>query len=473
MVFSSVTFLFAFLPVAVLLFYAAPGRARQYLLLLLSLLFYSWGSGGQLLLLLISITVNYFSGLALAVSRGTGQRKVILSIGIAANLALLGYYKYLNFIVDSLNALLSRVGMPLLESTSVELPIGISFFTFQALSYLIDLYRGQVAVQRNPFHLALYIALFPQLVAGPIVRYQAIADQIAHHRPTMAKFTSGVGRFIIGLGKKCIIANGLGAAADKVFALDPAGVPASVAWLGALCYGFQIYFDFSGYSCMAIGLGRMFGYEFAENFSYPYISRSFTEFWRRWHISLSSWFRDYLYIPLGGNRCGTLRTYANLFIVFLLCGLWHGAAWNFIFWGLLHGLLLISERLVGGRMLGRAPVLFRHLWVVSALLFSWVLFRAESLNQAGRYMLSMLGLSSPETPSIEWGWIMDSELALLLMLATLGSTPLMREALEALRKLSHAAVSATVEALALWSIFSWSLLRLAGSSYNPFIYFRF
>ena len=329
MVFSSITFLFVFLPITLCLYFVIGNRVRNILLLGASLIFYAWGEGIYVLIMLGSITLNYLIGIYLGRSREVTYRKLVVSFGIIANLLLFGAFKYTNWLVDIIAGIIPSLEPTDLLRDPVHLPIGISFFTFQALSYVIDVYRRDTEAQNNPFHLGLYIASFPQLIAGPIVRYNQVAEQIVRRKHSVALFASGVERFVFGLSKKVLIANQMGSVADLVFNQDYTSLDPGLAWLGIVCYTLQIYFDFSGYSDMAIGLGRMFGFRFTENFNYPYIARSIQEFWRRWHISLSTWFRDYLYIPLGGNRNGELRTYRNLFIVFILCGIWHGASWNF------------------------------------------------------------------------------------------------------------------------------------------------
>ena len=348
MVFSEPAFLFWFLPLLLGAYFLCPRAGRNALLLAASLIFYAWGEGGFVLVMLASIGMNYAFGLLIERRVSTHKTCAALWLGIIANLLLLAAYKYTGFVSSNLCGLLRWWGVDTADPLPVHLPIGISFFTFQAMSYLVDVHRRQVPAQRNPLHVALYISMFPQLIAGPIVRYRDIARQIVDRAVTRQGFASGIRRFAIGLGKKVIIANSLAWPADQIFTIPNHELTTAVAWWGVTCYTLQIYFDFSGYSDMAVGLGRMFGFEFMENFNYPYIARSMTDFWRRWHISLSTWFRDYLYIPLGGNRRGRARTLVNLALVFFLCGLWHGASWTFAIWGLYHGLFLILERRGGG-----------------------------------------------------------------------------------------------------------------------------
>ncbi|MDJ0835629.1 MAG: MBOAT family protein [Acidobacteriota bacterium] len=466
MVFSSIIFLFFFLPLALALYLACPKRLRNLTLLLVSLVFYAWGEGFFVLLMLTSITINYLSGLAL--ERFTVRRKLIAGLSIAANLTLLAFYKYAGFLAANLDPALQAIGLPPVGPVQVHLPIGISFFTFQALSYVIDVYRGRAPVQRNPLNLALYIAMFPQLIAGPIVRYGDVAAQITRRVLDRELFASGIRRFAVGLAKKVLIANVLGSAADQIFLRDYTTMDPATAWLGIICYTFQIYFDFSGYSDMAVGLGRMFGFRFLENFNYPYISRSIREFWRRWHISLSTWFRDYLYIPLGGNRTKPLRVYFNLTLVFFLCGLWHGAGWNFIIWGLLHGLLLVIERSGFGRLLGRLWRPLQHLYVLSFVILAWVFFRIETLPDALTYLDAMLNPyhTAQPAPAFPPG----RELLLTLILAAIGSTPIMRAFWE---KETQGPLLPAARVLLTGSLLCLCAVYLAAGTYNPFIYFRF
>src|SRR3984885_2963708 len=344
MVFCSLIFLFAFLPIVLAgYFLLRTTFTRNIFLLLASLCFYAWGEIRFVWIMLASIVANYVLAMLIEDSKTEDKKKLLLALTVAVNLGILGFFKYSGWIVQNLNNVLTSLNHAPIVFKGVALPLGISFFTFHALSYVIDVYRKQAKAQRNPVNLALYISLFPQLVAGPIIRYHDVCDQLIARTVNVDKFAEGVRRFVTGLGKKMLIANMVAGPADKIFALSATQITPELAWLGALCYTLQIYFDFSGYSDMAIGLGLMFGFRFLENFNFPYVSRSITEFWRRWHISLSTWFRDYLYIPLGGNRVPPWRVYTNLVIVFFLCGLWHGASLNFIIWGLLHGLFLALE----------------------------------------------------------------------------------------------------------------------------------
>ena len=387
MVFSSVSFLVFFLPCLLVLYFTVPRRyrgARNFILLAFSLAFYACGGPKFLLLMLLSIVINYCCGLLAGPKHRPAVRKAGVTLAAVLGLGLLGWFKYAGFFGEMLHAL-----MPFIPVPQVTLPIGISFFTFQGLSYVIDVFRDDAAVQRNPLKLALYISFFPQLVAGPIVRYTTVADEIDERHESVSEFSAGAVRFLFGLAKKMLLANAVAQIADAAFSAVSPSV--ALAWLGAVAYTFQIYFDFSAYSDMAIGLGRMFGFHFLENFNYPYVSRSVTEFWRRWHISLSTWFRDYVYIPLGGNRCSRARNILNLFLVWALTGLWHGANWTFIAWGLWFFVLLIGEKFLWGKALSRLPSLLQHVYAMLLVILSWVLFRADDIGAALCYMAAMFG----------------------------------------------------------------------------------
>ena len=386
MVFSSITFLAYFLPaLLVLYFLIRPEPLRNVVLLVFSLIFYGWSGERYLILLLISVLVNYVCGLGAGFLQRPAQRKLSVALACVVGLGLLGYFKYAGFAVRQLNLLGLGLTVP-----NIVLPIGISFYTFQGLSYVIDVYRDRTLVQKNPLNVALYVALFPQLVAGPIVRYTTVARDIRERKESVEKFASGVIRFCFGMGKKMLIANAMGEVADAAFN-HTTGPGALQAWLGILAYTLQIYFDFSAYSDMAIGLGRIFGFSFLENFNYPYISKSITEFWRRWHISLSTWFRDYVYIPLGGSRCSRAKNLRNLAVVWFLTGLWHGADWSFIVWGLWFLVLLTGEKFLWGRTLERLPSILQHLYTMLAVMASWVFFRADSISDALAYFGALFG----------------------------------------------------------------------------------
>ncbi|HWA99793.1 MAG TPA: MBOAT family protein, partial [Pirellulales bacterium] len=423
MLFSSPVFLFLFLPAVLLLHTLAPRAAKNAVLLACSLLFYAWGEFNYSVLMAAVIAMNHMFGLAVERHRQHALAGWLLGVCMVANLGLLGYFKYAGFVVDSGNSVLGWLGFAPLPHPEIILPIGISFYTFQAMSYVIDVARGAVRAQRNPIDLALYVALFPQLIAGPIVRYVDVAAELRDRHVGWSGFASGVQRFCLGLAKKMLLANSLGGVADIAFGLPDGSLPMTTAWLGIVCYALQIYYDFSGYSDMAIGLGQMLGFQFLENFNYPYAARSLTDFWRRWHISLSTWFRDYLYIPLGGNRHGTLRTAANLLVVFLLCGLWHGASWTFVLWGLFHGVFLSAERCGLGRLLARLPSLFQHAYLLVAMLVGWVLFRANDLAHAWLYLQAMFGLNSTAADEFPAAMYLDSGLLIALAIGIAASVP--------------------------------------------------
>ncbi len=497
MVFSEPIFLFIFLPILLGLYFL-PGpfrKLRNPLLLVASLFFYAWGEKVFVVMMMASIMFNYAAGLWIDRQRQAGRTgKLPVTVGIVGNLAFLALFKYADFLVGNLNSLLVMVGASGLTITEpgIDLPIGISFFTFQAMSYVIDVYRGNAEVQRKPVNIALYISLFPQLIAGPIVRYKDVAAQIISRRVTREGFAEGVRRFIIGLGKKMIIADTCARTADMIFGVagnpDMPGVPLEhltpgLAWMAVLCYTLQIYFDFSGYSDMAIGLGRMFGFRFMENFNFPYIAQSITEFWRRWHISLSSWFRDYLYIPLGGNRGTRWRTYRNLVLVFFLCGLWHGASWNFVIWGMFHGGFLVLERVGLSKKMESAYRPLRHLYVLGVVLIGWVFFRAETLPQSLAFLSALIGIAPGEGVVHHVNMYVDHLLVLVMVLGVIGSMPIWpwlqrwREdrllTLEPSHRATFQALSiAFVQAVLILQL-AIELMLAAGGSYSPFIYFRF
>lgn len=387
MVFSSVIFLLVFLPLVLAMYYLVPGRAlKNILLLLVSIVFYAWGEPVYVVLMVVSICVNWLCGVLM--ERLSSSKRLLLVLCLLVNLGILGFFKYEGFLAANINALL---GAELVPQLQLALPIGISFYTLQALSYVIDVYRGEVPAQRNVLYLGMYIAMFPQLVAGPIVRYSDIQEQVLNRKESLRKFSSGIRLFCIGLGKKVLLANVVAILATKMLADGVENIGAVGAWAGLIAYTFQILFDFSGYSDMAIGLGKMFGFEYRRNFNYPYISRSVTEFWRRWHISLGSFFRDYVYIPLGGNRVSRSRWVVNLFVVWLLTGFWHGAAWNFILWGLFYGCLLAFEKVWLGQRLAKLPQVIQHIYAILAFMAGWLIFWIEDLGTMGAYIATLFG----------------------------------------------------------------------------------
>ena len=472
MVFSSTVFLFIFLPLVLIINFLLKQEYRNFFLLFASLVFYAWGEGVLVLLMLFSIGTNYMGGLGIShfLERKPKIAKTVLGLTITVNLGLLFYYKYANFLVE----IVQEMGLYLeYDHTSILLPIGISFFTFQGISYLVDVFRKETEVQTNLFHLGLYISFFPQLIAGPIVRYHDIAEEIKERDTNVALFTEGVIRFVRGLAKKVIIANSAALITDQVFSLPGDEISVISAWMGILCYTIQIYFDFSGYSDMAIGLGKMLGFNFKENFNYPYISKSIQEFWRRWHISLSTWFRDYLYIPLGGNRKGLGRTYVNLIIVFFITGMWHGASWSFIFWGLFHGLFLILER---SKVLNTTkwPGFLQHLYVLVVVIIGWVFFRAETLTEAMAYLRSMLGVSGGEDVT---AMIYVNPYAIItIILALIFAMPVRKYMNNLIERKAFPIIKlaySTSIYIFYMGLLILSIIELAQSSYNPFIYFRF
>ena len=460
MVFSSNIFLFFFLPITLALYYLTPRRGRNLTLLLTSLVFYGWGEPVYLLLMVFTILLNYFCGLWIAARQARGRSaKAALTVSVVLNLALLGTFKYAGLFARSLRLLPGLGGLPV---PALVLPIGIYFYIFQSMSYVIDLYRGRASLQRSPLRFGAYVAMFPQLIAGPIVRYRDVAEQLESRRENLPQFAAGVSLFIIGLSKKLLLANPMGALWENLQA-QPGCL---AAWCGMFAYTLQIYFDFSGYSDMAIGLGRMLGFEFLKNFDYPYISRSVTEFWRRWHISLSTWFREYVYIPLGGNRRGLRRQLLNLLIVWALTGLWHGASWNFLLWGLYYAVLLIAEKLFLGRLLERLPGLLRTLLVLLAVALGWMLFYFED----SAALFAFLGrLFRPEASGLP---ALHRILAYLptALIAALCATPLPARLRARLRQRPWADWGRIP---ALGALLLLCIAALASQSYNPFIYFRF
>ena len=466
MLFSSTTFLVLFLPGTLLAYFLIPRRfrpVRNLLLLGVSLVFYWWGEPKFVAVMAASILMNYLFGLWVhgAKSRGRSVRPAIFCT-VLANLSILFVYKYLNFTLRNLKLLGVSV-----EVTNIALPIGISFFTFQAMSYVFDIALGAGRVQKNPLNVGLYVSLFPQLVAGPIVKYETVADEILHRRENWADFSEGVRRFILGVGKKVLLSNQLALVADAAFGAEAPSM--AFAWLGSICYTLQIYYDFSGYSDMAIGLGRMFGFHFHENFNYPYISRSFTEFWRRWHISLSSWFRDYVYFPLGGSRVSSTRRHIlNLLIVWLLTGIWHGANWTFMAWGLLAFGVLVCEKFLG---LGKnLPNWARHVYTLLVVNTSWVLFRSDSLTHAGKFLLAMVGVNGL---SCDLSCFYLTESAFFLIPALIFAAPAAKWLEWKLERSPAPILTDTLYAAALMGVFLVCTSCLVKGTYNPFIYFNF
>ncbi len=464
MVFSTIPFLYYFLPLVLCLYYVSPRRVKNHVLLAASLVFYSWGGVSFALLMVATIVIGYASGLLIDRYRHTRGAKAILVLSTLCFLGSLGYFKYADFFISNFN-ILTGLSIPLLQLT---LPIGISFYTFQVLSYTVDVYRGSVAVQKDPFKLALFITMFPQLIAGPIVRYSDIEDSLSERTHSWNQLADGARRFCIGLGKKVLIANLIGelcAAAQST--ADPSVL---FSWLYAVGFMLQIYFDFSGYSDMAIGLGAMFGFTFPENFRHPYTSTSVTEFWRRWHMTLGSWFRDYVYIPMGGNRVKPARWVLNIAVVWSLTGFWHGAAWNFLLWGWMFALLLMFEKSAVGKALTRTPVISR-IYVLFAVMISFVLFNAASLSDAAASILSLFG-GAPAV-SAEALYYLKSY-AVILLIGIVGATPLPAKWVAAIDRtaIGHRVLT-VIEPLAVVGLLLLSTAFLVDDSFNPFLYFRF
>ena len=501
MVFSSPLFMFLFLPVFLIGYHLVflPGqltsdprrrlffhRVANGFILLSSLAFYFWGETWLTLVMLGSTTIDYLAGLMLGRSANPRVRRLCLSVSILANVSILAFFKYAYFGVHNMNriaALFGAEGWSEVGALAITLPLGVSFYTFQSMSYTIDVYRGNVRPTRNFLDFACFVTMFPQLVAGPIVRYRTVAGQLASRVLSIDLFGSGCVRFITGLGKKVLISNLVAIPADRIFGLPAGELTTPLAWLGVLSYTLQIYFDFSGYSDMAIGLGRMLGFRFPENFNYPYAATSIQDFWRRWHISLSTWFRDYLYIPLGGGRAGAGRVYLNLVIVFFLCGMWHGASWSFVVWGLYHGLFLVVERLGLGRLLARMWRPLRHLYVLVTAMVGWVLFRAADLGQAGEFLKAMAGFATGSKAPTGEPVLLSGDVVTALIVGVLLSWPLLplvrstrdriRHALVTPQYLPFDVVFGSLKIAALMTVLVSSCAWLASGAYNPFIYFRF
>ena len=462
------TFLWCFLPILLLVYFLVADKFKNIVLLLFSLVFYAWGEPKYIFLMIASILINYVFGIFIDKKKKKKKQKTaILVIAILTNVLLLGYFKYFNFFIDNINHLFG-VSVP---NKSIILPIGISFYTFQIMSYIIDLYRGKIKVQKNVLNLALYISFFPQLIAGPIVKYKDIQSQIKKRKVTLDGFVSGSKRFIYGLSKKVLLANTLALIADTIFDAGTSNVTTMLAWVGSIAYSLQIYYDFSGYSDMAIGLGRMFGFTFMENFDYPYKSKSITEFWRRWHISLSTWFKEYIYIPLGGNRKGKMRTYINLWIVFLVTGIWHGAAWSFIAWGLFHGFFIFIERLGFKKVLDKLPAI-GHIYTLLIVNFGWVLFRADGLKNGLAFIKRMIIPTTGES-SIRVYEILTTKNILIIILGVIFSCIIQaafKKAKEHKKVVRYIPVCEMACVAILWVL---CISSLVSNTYNPFIYFRF
>ena len=438
-----------------------------------SLVFYAWGEGPIVAVLLLSAGINFVAGQLIE----RGQRKAGLGLSLVGSLSLLFYYKYSNFAVDSARGFAEAFGLPIADSmqlATIALPIGISFYTFQGISYTLDIYWGRIRANKSFINYGTYVAMFPHQIAGPIVRYADIAPELAERHITVEKFGLGAERFIIGLAKKVLLANTFASLADQIFNARLTDINTPTAWLGIVAYALQIYFDFSGYSDMAIGLGKMVGFDFKENFNYPYIARSVQDFWRRWHISLSSWFRDYVYIPLGGNRSSEVKTYRNLLIVFFVTGLWHGASLNFVVWGLFHGVFLLVERAGLGKWLDRVPAIVGHVYTLLVVLIGWVFFRATDLSSAVAYLGKMVGLGA-ESALLAYppSFFLSGEVVVSLLLAFVLATPMYHWFQRVWQKLPAPGPRELAYSFVLFGLFVMAVMYLAADTYNPFIYFRF
>ena len=469
MLFSSITFLFLFLPIMLAVYYIAPPQWKNLLLLAGSLIFYAWGEPVYIILMILSILLNYFCGMDIEnKSENEAKAKRSLVFAITVNIVLLVFFKYFGFLVESTNTLFG-ISIPYRE---LALPIGISFYTFQEISYIVDVYRGKVKAQQSLVKYALYVSMFPQLVAGPIVCYGDIEKQLTVRKISGRKLGQGAMLFIIGLSKKAVLANTLGKIFEEISSTSASNLTVLMAWLGCITYAFQIYFDFSGYSDMAIGLGRMFGFEFKKNFDEPYISKSITEFWRRWHISLSSWFREYVYIPLGGNHVTISRNIVNLLIVWMLTGMWHGAAWNFIVWGIYYGVVLVLEKYVWGAIVDRWPSVLQHIYALVLVLVGWVFFFSPSLGAALRYLFAMVGGGAGFASKEVFFVILTHWLFYLL--AVIGSTTLGSRMLRAILNVSeNHTVRIVITLVVFFGMLAISVAYLIADTYNPFLYFRF
>ncbi len=466
MVFSSAIFVFLFMPCVLLFYFIVPKKYKNYVLLLFSLIFYIFGGPKYLILLLSVVLIDYIGALLLVKNN---YKKLYLIITIILNISILVYFKYTGFFIENINSLFGiSIKIP-----KIILPIGISFYTFQAMSYVIDVYRKKASVQKNYLTLLLYVSLFPQLVAGPIVRYETIEKQLNNRTTTFDDLCSGIERFILGLAKKVIIANQMGALADTIFSSNNPG--SIIAILGGIAYMFQIYFDFSAYSDMAIGLGRIFGFKFLENFNFPYISKSITEFWKRWHISLSTWFKDYVYIPLGGNKKGVKRQIVNMLIVWSLTGFWHGAEWNFIIWGIYYFIFLILEKFVFKKVLEQTPNIIRHIYTLIVVYFGWIIFRCDSLSLLTNYSKSLFSFRFTETSFNTFMIYIDSYWVYFI-LAIIFQTPIYYKIIERINKMTNKKRKIILESihyLGLIILFIITIMFIAYGGFNPFIYFRF
>ena len=473
MIFSSLLFLFRFLPAVLVLYYLAPRPLRNLVLLLCSLVFYAWGEPVYIILMIVSILVSYTGGILVDRFKTQGKRRAARAALLGSSvvsLSLLGFFKYADFLIGTVDSL-TGAGINLLK---IALPIGISFYTFQTMSYTIDVYRGEAKVQKNLISFGAYVTMFPQLIAGPIVQYKTIDRQLRTRKETAGQFAYGIHRFMIGLGKKVLLANNAGALWDTVSSMEHTQIPVVMSWIGLAAYTFQLYFDFSAYSDMAIGLGHMFGFRFLENFNYPYISKSITEFWRRWHISLSTWFRDFVYIPLGGNRVGVWKHIRNILVVWMLTGIWHGASWNFVLWGLYYGILLLIEKFVLGKYLKKLPGVFQHIYCMFFVMLGWNLFVFDDMSAGISFARALFGTYGAGFCSRETLYLLYNN-AVLMVLLILGSTQLPARAGNWIcaKLRGKETILTIVKNVFYVGIFLLSVAWLVDASYNPFLYFRF
>lgn len=475
MIFSSMLFLWLFLPIFILIYYIIDKKYKNVFLVIASFIFYGWSKPSYLILILLVILISYFSGILIYRQDNKIKRKYLLIVSLIVNLGILAYFKYFNFVASNLNSL---IGKEIMGLRDIILPLGISFYMFQSLSYLIDIYRsknnnGEIKVQTNIVNLALYIVLFMKVTQGPIIKYHDFYEQIENRESNVEKTAYGIKRFILGLSKKVLLANTLGLVADDIFALSTNDITTTIAWLGIVCYTLQIYFDFSGYSDMAIGLGEMFGFTFIENFNYPYLSKSIQEFWRRWHISLSTWFKEYLYIPLGGNRKGNTRTYVNLIIVFFITGLWHGSSWNFIFWGIFHGIFLVIERVGFGKLLEKNKLkVLNHIYAILVVMVGWVFFRADNLKYAIEYIYKMFIPTNVEG-LYNASFFINKEVLLVLVISILLSGVLQKFIPKIQKIVYERKETNSLSILVLVMLLFICIVSVANGTYNPFIYFKF
>lgn len=472
MVFSSLLFLFRYLPLVLLLYLIVPRKLRNTVLFLSSLVFCAWGEPIYVTIMLFSTLVDYTNGLLVERFKEKGEltkAKIVVGSSMVINLSLLGFFKYSDFIISNVNALTGS-SIPLLK---IALPIGISFYTFQTMSYTIDIYRGEAKAQKNIISFGAYVALFPQLIAGPIVQYRTIAEQLVSRKETLDQFSYGVMRFMCGMGKKVLFANSIGLLWDQIIQSPVNELPVLTAWLGVTAFAFQIYFDFSGYSDMAIGLGNMFGFQFLENFNYPYMSKSITEFWRRWHISLGSWFRDYVYIPLGGNREGLIKQIRNIAVVWLLTGIWHGASWNFVLWGVYFGVLLVIEKFVLLKYLKKLPMLVSHIYTILLVWIGWVIFAFDDVSTIVTYLRAMFGMNGTTIIDRAGIYLLLNYLIMLLILILSCTNIPKRIVLYICNRYEERNFLILLKSIFVIGVFTLTVAYLVDATYNPFLYFRF